>query len=168
MGTGPLRIVRRPKAYGAPTAETKIKDYFLKLASVAPAEVTGFYLTFRPVVVGTFTAQQIREDALARWYPWIAVVLVVFVKLWATHQDRWWRGQWKAVFISTFAFILWVVTMGHYMAIIGDWGWLKDPRYTAVLAGVFTFVLPYIYSGDPPPAPRPAARTEAQAPGSST
>jgi hypothetical protein len=85
------------------------------------------------------------------------VALVVLVKLWATHDVRFWRGQWKAVLISTCAFILWVITMGHYMAIIGDWGWLKDSRYSVVLAGVFTFVLPYLYKGDPPPAPKPAA-----------
>lgn len=117
-------------------------------------------MTFRPIVVAKLTVQQVQEDTLARWYPWICVVLVVIVKLWATHRDVWWRGQWKAVTISTIAFILWVVTMGHYMAIIGDFNWLKDPRYSAVLAGVFTFVLPYIYKGDPPPAPKPGQDEE--------
>ena len=89
MSQGPLRIVRRPKAYGESTTEAKVKDYFVKLASMAPAEVTGFYLTFRPVVVGNLSAEQIRADWLARVYPWICVGLVVLVKLWATHNGRW-------------------------------------------------------------------------------
>lgn len=156
MTQGPLRIIRRPAAMGAQTAEDRIKDYFVKLASIAPAEVTGFYLTFRPVVVGNLTPDQVRADTLARWYPWIGVALVIAVKLWATHDGPWWRGQWPAVVISTLAFILWVITMGHYMAIIGDWTWLKDARVATVLAGVFTFVLAVFYKGDPPAATQQA------------
>jgi hypothetical protein len=157
MADGPLRIVQQPRAFGEPTAEEKIKEYWQKLARIAPAEVTGFYLTFRPMVIGNLTADQIPKDFLAPWWPWICVGLVVFVRVWATHRDKWWRAQWKPVAIATIAFILWVITMGHYMAYLSDWVLLKDPRVSGILAAVFTFLAPYIYKGDPPPKPPPAA-----------
>lgn len=158
MSQGPLRIIKWPKAYGddAPASvkiEAGIKDYFVKLASIAPATVTGFYLTFRPLVIGNLTPEQVRADWLAPWFPWICVALAVLVKIWETHRGKWWQGQWGAVGISTFAFLLWVISMGHYMAIIGDWNWLKDARVAPLLVGVFTFVLALLVKGDPPPKP---------------
>jgi hypothetical protein len=95
-------------------------------------------------------------DTLAPWWPWIGVGLVVFVRIWATHGSPWWRAQWGAVAIATIAFILWVITMGHFMAYLSDWALLKDPRVSGILAAVFTFLAPYFYHGDPPPAPKPA------------
>jgi hypothetical protein len=159
MSQGPLRIIRWPKAYGTDASvkdkvEDGIKDYFVKLASIAPTAVTGFYLTFRPMVIGNLTAEQVRADWLAGWYPWICVGLAIVVKTWETHQGEWWRGQWKAVAISTVAFMLWVISMGHYMAIIGDWAWLKDPRFATLLVGVFTFVITIFVKGDPPAKPQ--------------
>lgn len=159
MSDGPLRVIRWPKAYGegaslGDKAQAEIKDYFVKLASIAPAAVTGFYLTFRPVVVGSLTADQVRADWLAPWFPWICVALAILVKTWETHRGQWWRGQPGPVAISTCAFLLWVISMGHYMAIIGDWNWLKDPRVAPVLVGLFTFVVTVFVKGDPPSKPQ--------------
>jgi hypothetical protein len=153
MSYGPLRIVRQPYAFGAPTTEDKVKEYWQKLARIAPAEVTGFYLTFRPMVVGALSPQQIPTDVWAPWWPWLCVALVVFVRIWATKKDKWWEAQWPAVAVSTAAFILWVVSMGHYMAYLSDWTPLRDPRTSGICAAIFTFVAPYFYAGDPPPKP---------------
>jgi hypothetical protein len=156
MAYGPLRVYRKPGVYGDLTAEQKIKDYWEKLSRLAPAEVTGFYLTFRPMVIGSLAPDQVPRDTLAPWWPWICVGLVVLVRVWATHGATWRNVQWKAVAIATVAFILWVITMGHYMAYLSDWTLLRDPRISGILAAVFTFVVPHFYSGDPPPAPVPA------------
>ncbi len=129
----------------------------------APAEVTGFYLTFRPMVIGNLTSDQVPLDILAPWWPWICVVLVVFVRAWATRGASWRDPQWLAVAISTAAFILWVVTMGHYMAYLGDWSLMRDPRVSGILAALFTFVVPYFYRGDPPPKPSAAHQSAGDA-----
>jgi hypothetical protein len=145
---GPLRIIRRPTAFGATSPE--IQDYWKKLAMLAPSEVTGFYLTFRPMVVGKLTEEQIKTDALVQWWPWVGVALVVFVRAWATQNTSWRDAQWKAVAISTVAFMFWVLTMGHHMAYLSNW---LNLRVAGILAAVFTFVVPYFYQGDPPPRP---------------
>jgi hypothetical protein len=152
---GPLRIVRRPTAWGA-DGPPEIKDYWEKLAKLAPSEVTGFYLTFRPMVVGKLGEKELSADALAQWWPWMGVALVIFVRTWATRGDSWRDAQWKAVAISTIAFLLWVLTMGHHIAYLSSW---VDQRIAGILAAVFTFVIPYCYQGDPPPRPSPAAST---------
>ena len=153
MANGPLRIFSRPRAFGEGDGEANLKEYWEKLARLAPSEVTGFYLTFRPMVIGSLTTDQIPQDSLAAWWPWIGVGLVLFVRAWATHGSSWWRAPWGAVAISTVAFILWVLTMGHHMAMLGDLAILKDPRVSGILAAVFTFVIPYFYPGAPPPKP---------------
>lgn len=155
---GALRIVRRPRALGAQGEE--IQEYWERLARIAPSEVTGFYLTFRPLVVGDLSAEEIRSDILAPWWPWIGVALVLFVRVWATRgSPKWSSAQWLPVTVATLAFVLWVVTMGHYIAFLSDLAVLKDARVSAVLAAVFTFVVPYFYKGDPPPAPKPSVGT---------
>lgn len=153
MSQGPLRIVRTAKAMGEQTAQDRIQEQWKKLLSIAPAEVTGFYLTLRPAMVGNLTPEQVRADWLASWFPWICVVLAIAVKAWATHKDRWWKAQWGAVAISTCAFFLWVITMGHYMAVVGDWPLLKDTRLSLLATGLFTFLIPYFYKGDLPQRP---------------
>jgi uncharacterized membrane protein YhaH (DUF805 family) len=157
---GPLRIVRHATAFGA--GSPGLKDYWEKLAKLAPSEVTGFYLTFRPMVVGKLTDEQIATDPLAQWWPWIGIALVVFVRAWATQNTSLRDAQWKAVGISAIAFILWVLTMGHHVAYVSNW---IDLRIAGILAAVFTFVIPYCYQGDPPQAPVPAPQAPApQAP----
>jgi hypothetical protein len=158
MSEGPLRILRRPRAFGETKNEALVREYWQKLALMAPSEVTGFYLTFRPLVIGNLTPDEIRTDALASWWPWIGVALVVLVRLWATHRGPWWKGQFGAVSIATVAFILWVITMGHYVAYLSDLTIIQDRRIPAVFAAVFTFIGPYFYKGDPPPAPKPSAK----------
>lgn len=153
MSIGPLRIIRQPRAFGA--ASDPLKEYWNKLARLAPAEVTGFYLTFRPMIVGALTPQQIPKDSLAPLWPWIGIALVIFVRWWATRGEKWWQPQWGAIAISTIAFLLWTITMGHYVAYLSEWAFFKDPRVSGALAAVFTFLAPYLYKGDPPPAPQP-------------
>jgi hypothetical protein len=152
-------------------AAPEIKDYWEKLAMLAPSEVTGFYLTFRPMVVGKVdeVAQKAAEaagkiadkapDALVQWWPWIGVALVIFVRAWATQGSSWRDAQWKAVTISAVAFVLWVLTMGHHIAYISDW---VDLRIAGILAAVFTFVIPYFYQGDPPPKPQQSVGDRSQ------
>ena len=168
VSSGPLRIIQRPRAFGESKGEAGLKEYWEKLAKLAPAEVTGFYLTFRPLVVGSLTPEQIQKDTLAPWWPWIGVLLVIFVRCWATKGSKGWRPQWGAVAISTGAFILWVTTMGHYMAYLSDWRLLQDPRVAAIAAAVFTFLAPYLYPGDPPPKPGPSPQTSGGGPSAAT
>lgn len=150
---GPLRIVRWPRAMGAASSQDQISEYWQKLARMAPAEVTGFYLTFRAIAVGDLTKEQIASDHIAANWPWVGVVLVVLVKALATRRTASiFSAQRGAVAISSIAFVFWVLTMDHYISFVSAFA---DRRVSALGAALFTFVVPYFYKGDPPPRPEP-------------
>lgn len=153
MSAGPLRIIRQPAAYGA---TNPAKEYWDKLARLAPTEVTAFYLALRPMVMANLKPDEVAKDTLAPWWPWIGLGLVLFVRWWGTRGEKWWKPQWGAIAIAMAAFLLWTITMGHYVAYLSEWAFIKDARVVGVIAGLFTFVVPYYYKPDAPPAPLPA------------
>lgn len=153
---GPYRIVQQPRAFGTePSASVKVKELFDRLSRMAPSEVTGIYLALYPTVVGNLTPAQVPKDWLASFWPWCCAVLVVIVKGAGTSKHfKLSTVQWGAVATSVFAFIFWVMTMGHYIAFLSDLPFLRDSRVHAVGAVLFTFVIPYFVKGDPPERPR--------------
>lgn len=159
-GIGPLRIINRNAAYGGGQAPPTngLAEYTKRLALMVPSEVTAFYVSMHPFVVGDLKPEQLRND-FAAWVPWICTLLVIIVKAAGTRDQRGWRSvQPVPVLFATVAFMLWVLTLGHYVAIISDWSMVQNSRAIGFIAALFTFGVPYFYRGDPPPKP-PAAPT---------
>ena len=155
---GPLRIINKPSAFGGgpKPAAAGIAKYSEKLALMAPSEVTAFYVSTHPFVVGNLTVAQLRGD-FAAWVPWICVGLVIVVKALGTRGKTGWSSvQLIPVAFATIAFVLWVLTMGHYMAILSDWSIVQNSRALGFIAALFTFGVPYFYKGSPPDRPEPA------------
>ena len=148
---GPLRIVRRLRAFGDQKAG--VAEYFERLALMAPAEVTGFYLTFRPVVIGD---KDPATDEFVLFWPVICLLLAIFVRAWATRKNSsLLSAQPVAVAVAALAFLFWVLAMGHQVSWLSSQWPFTDTRAATIGAAIFTFVIPYFYKGDPPPAPQP-------------
>lgn len=162
MAEGPLRIVRRGRAYGA--GDATVEDYWKRLAAMAPAEVTGFYLTFHAFLISGRTPEQLSSDGLVSWWPWICFLLAILVRWWATRDGEDWRtGQPIPTAVAALAFVLWVLALGHNIAFISDLPIFADDRVPAILAAVATFVVPIFYKGDPPSRRGPSLDNGGQA-----
>lgn len=155
-GPGPWRIVRSNRAF-AGDGRSQLDEYLDKLARMAPTEVVAFYLGLRPFIVSALTEAETHTDSVARWWPLICAALAIVVRIRGTHAaGTRWSGQAAPIVIAVIAFLLWVLAMGHDIAVISSL--LPGDRRIPALAGaVFTFVVPYFYQGERPPAGRPAA-----------
>ncbi len=126
---------RVPARSRHPAAPLPSDPYLARLVKLVPSEVVALYLTFKEVAV----------TWLGIW-GLICLVLVVLVRAVATrgkHQPI----QFGAVAIACISFVLWVYATG---------GTILDlplpsnvPGLISVAVGVWTFVVPYIYKGDP-------------------
>ena len=123
---------------GVPSPPPKKGDqYFERLLKLVPAEVLALYITFK----------EIAASWLGIWAA-ICLVIVVFVRTVGTAQ----AGkpiQVAAVVVATVSFILWVYATGGYFLQFKLPE--KMPGIISVAVGVWTFMVPYFYKGDPEP-----------------
>ena len=126
-----------------PSAPPKAPDdYLARLVKLVPAEVIALYITVKDTFNG-------KPEALCTW-GLVCVFLVILVRSIATKSGGAMlslRGvQILAVFVATISFIVWVLATGNPIGWGKNWfGWIT---YPAAVAGVWTFLIPYIYKGD--------------------
>lgn len=122
---------------GTPIPPPKKGDqYFERLLKLVPAEVLALYVTFK----------EIAASWLGIWAA-ICLLIVVFVRTVGTAQ----AGkpiQVAAVIVAVVSFILWVYATGGYFL---QFNKLPEdmPGIVSVAVGVWTFMVPYFYKGDP-------------------
>jgi hypothetical protein len=128
----PHRAAARPRHPAAPLPND---PYLARLVKLVPSEVVALYLTFKEVAVSW----------LGVW-GLICLLLVVLVRAVATggkHQPI----QIGAVAIACVSFVLWVYATGG--TILQFPLPSNVPGLISVAVGVWTFLVPYIYKGDP-------------------
>lgn len=140
--TNTLRV-RAASPSPAPTGPNAPDEYLARLVKLIPAEVIALYLT----VKGTFDG---KLEPLATWGV-VCLLLVILVRAVATKSGRAEAGirsvQLLAVTAATVSFVLWVLASGNPIG----WGrnWFAWLSYPSAVAGVWTFLIPYFYKGDP-------------------
>jgi hypothetical protein len=118
-----------------PASPLPSDPYLARLVKLVPSEVVALYLTFKEVA--------------ATWlgiWGLICLLLVVLVRAVATrgkHQPI----QHGAVMIACVSFVLWVYATGGTILQLQLPS--NVPGLISVAVGVWTFLVPYIYKGDP-------------------
>ena len=125
----PLRI-RRLNNKGS--GDDGFKSYLDRLLKLIPAEVLSLY------VVGIGLVPETETLAAMAWAIF-CLLAVIFVKAYGTGYD------WIHVGISTVAFVLWIYSSGGPFKQLG----LHQPYIGSLLILGFTFIVPYLYKGQP-------------------
>lgn len=132
-----------PAPAPAPAAEEE-PPYLARLVLLAPAEVISFHALLKPAAVN-----------FQPWFGLICLVLVFLVRMKATAVGG--KPEWRSVWISTGSFALWLYATGGSLPGLPP---PADAGIISVAVGVWTFVIPYIYTGAPPdPASENARRS---------
>jgi hypothetical protein len=111
--------------------------YFARLVKLVPSEVLALYLAFK-TSAGTFVG----------YWALVCLGLVIVVRTLGTRQ----AGkpiQIAAVAIATVSYVLWIYATNGYL--VNEHFAVPDAYngIVSVAIGVWTFLLPYIYKGDP-------------------
>ena len=123
---------------GVSTVAGTQNDYLERLLKLIPTETVALYLFLDGVV-----RSGLKGDPSLNVWLWalFAIIAVGNILYWrktgVTHLVQY--------FILTFAFVVWVFTIGGPFA---QAPWYK-PFMGSVILGVFTFFVPYIYKGVP-------------------
>lgn len=110
------------------------KPYLARLVLLVPAEVISFYMMLKAAAVNFLP-----------WFGLICLALVILVRVKATAAGG--KPEWMGVGISTVSFGLWLYATG------GSLPWIPAPAdegIISVMVGVWTFLVPYYYTGTPP------------------
>lgn len=135
---GALRVAPRPtlpaqaglESVAPPEPE---KPYLARLVLLVPAEVISFYMMLKASAVNFLPL-----------FGLICLALVILVRVKATAAGG--KPEWKGVGISTVSFGLWLYATGGSLPGIPA---PADEGIISVLVGVWTFLVPYYYTGTP-------------------
>jgi hypothetical protein len=136
----PFRI-ERPRVRAVGGGE-EFKNYLDRLLKMIPAEVLALYQVGSGIIQG----QSINEQRIGL-IVWSVICLVglIALRIWGTSDSqRKLPPQWIAVFISSFAFVIWVYSLGGPFAFAS---WYKS-YIGSLLVLVWTFFVPIFYRGD--------------------
>jgi hypothetical protein len=141
--TAPFRVYSTPpgvkRVSTGRRADQEIREYLERLIRLIPGEVVGLYL------LGSGFIPQQYPIALVGWSAF-CLVCVFVVRIYGTSDPaNHKRPQWGAVFISAGAFVIWLYTLGGAFAAYE----LHLPWLGSLLVFGYTFLVPYLYKGDP-------------------
>lgn len=153
--SAPLRIYPHPnlEVHLGPDEEpasNELKKYTDRLVRLVPAEIVGLYLAGRTAITSKFapgTAPDPNAILTERtaWLLWsfICVVLVFFVRRWATSDKaRNVPPEWGAVAIALVSFVIWVYSFGDVFRVAFN---IWDPLLATFLVLGWTFIVPAFY-----------------------
>jgi hypothetical protein len=134
----PFRITRKIVHPAARELGATVKDYLERLIKLIPAEVISLYLVGKGMIAGDRTP-------LLGWTIF-CLVAVVLVRLYGTADPETnTPPQLPAVIIACISYLVWVYSMGDIFATLG----IHAPPIGSLLVLGWTFVVPYVYRGDP-------------------
>ena len=144
------RISRRPGiiAEGVDTV-SNAEAYFDRALRLIPADVVAAYLAVRgfwmPRDSGHQAVDPLADSVLNWWLPIIGIFATFLFRMLGTSKTfaKFDDIQWKTVFISIIAFILWVFAIQNRVFNLH-----LDPRIAPSLLVLFTLLIPLFQKGD--------------------
>jgi hypothetical protein len=131
-----------PPQAGADVAQ----QYLARVMKLIPAEIVALYQGCYGIVNGAVQSNDEFAKSFIGWMPWIALLLLVFVRSWGTRDSTgsWKTVQWGAVLISSISFGVWVVSLGHSIELVGE----AKPWIGSLLLIIWPFLVPFFYKGN--------------------
>lgn len=138
-----------------PEGQAALKEYLDRLLKLIPAEVIGIYLVGSSMIpkVAQDQLKPGKTDDVRIWgigiWAIICLVLVIITRI-VTTRDTSERvsPEWRSVWISAIAFVLWVYTMGGPFA---EFDFYKRFAFIGPLSVmVWSYLIPLFYKGTPP------------------
>ncbi|MET0465969.1 MAG: hypothetical protein ABW007_22600 [Chitinophagaceae bacterium] len=115
------------------------KEYLERLLKMIPGEMIGIYM------IGSGFIPKEYDKLQAVWAA-LCLILLILIRVWGTKdKEKDLPYQKFPVFVSSIAFLIWVYWMG---APFIPWG-IHLPWVGSLAILIWTFIIPYFYSGDP-------------------
>jgi hypothetical protein len=114
--------------------------YLTRLTTLFPAEGLSLY----GLAQGLFGGGS-RDLAIAST---IILVLLAFVRFFATRDKKTNKVQWLGVVIALISYVLWVFTVGGNFDFINDTPMKIDQKWATFGAAVWTIIVPLVYRGE--------------------
>lgn len=136
--SAPFRITQKSVRGVAKRPGGEFKDYLERLVKLIPSEVISLYLVGKGIIEG--------EGGLLLIWTVFCLIGVMLIRVYGTADpEKNLKPQLSAVFVSCVSYLIWVYSMGDIFAIYR----IYLPKLGSLLVLGWTFVIPYIYKGDP-------------------
>lgn len=136
--SAPFRITQKSVRVVAKRSGGEFKDYLERLVKLIPSEVISLYLVGKGVIEG--------ESSLLLAWTVFCLIGVMLIRLYGTADpEKNLKPQLSAVFVSCISYLIWIYSMGD---IFSDYK-IYLPKLSSLLVLGWTFVIPYLYKGDP-------------------
>lgn len=136
-----------PQTGAPPTSAqgTALQDYIGRVIRLIPADIVALYLGLHGVIASA-AGNDPSAGAALPWLPWLMLCLTLYARAWGSRDPSgsWASVQWSGVLISVISFAVWVLNLGHPVALLPA---IKPWLGSTVLL-IWTFLVPRLYHGD--------------------